>query len=176
MATATKLVIVWEDSTGRRAPTTHYFEGTNTFNQVKEVAKDVIQKEENITDCLFSSAQVLFPIEFGFFGGLTLKNSANECDVENKGKFIFETNQGDTRIISVPGIKNSVVDDDTNLIDVTAGDAQTYVNDVLTNGWFDGATQINETDQNGNALRRLTAAYQEFRKSRKRRSAVRLKS
>lgn len=172
MATATVLSITWEDSTGRTSQTTHYFEPSNTFAQIAEVSKDIIQKEENLTDCLFVSASVSFPIEFGFFGGLTLKNAALESDVENKGVFIFETNAGDTRQISVPGIKDSLVDDSTNLIDVLAGDGQTYVNDVLTNGWFDGLTQINETDLNGVALRRLTGAYQRFSRSRRQRSAI----
>lgn len=172
MATATELTITWEDSTGRTAQTTHYFEPTNTYAQIKEVAKDVIQKEENLSDCLFVSAKVSFPIEFGWFGGLTLKSAALENDVENKGVFVFETDNGDTKTISVPGIKNSVVDDATNLINILSGDGQTYVNDVLTNGWFDGLTQINETDHNGVALRRVTGAYQRFSKSRRQRSAI----
>ena len=172
MATATTLVITWEDSTGRTAQTRHYFEPTSTYAQIKEVAKDAIQKEENLTDCMFVSAKVEFPVEFGWFGGLTLKNAPLESDVENKGVFIFETNNGDSKIISIPGIKNSVVDDSTNLIDILAGPGQIYANDVLTNGWFDGLTQINETDHNGVALRRVTGAYQSFRKSRKQRSAI----
>lgn len=172
MATATVLTISWEDSTGRKSNTTHNFEPTATFAKIKEVAKDIIQKEENLTDCLFNSASVAFPIEFGFFGGLTLKSAALESDVENKGVFVFETNNGDSKTISVPGIKNSLVDDATNLIIIGSGDGQTYVNDVLTNGWFDGAVQINETDHNGVALRRLTGAYQRFSKSRRQRSAI----
>lgn len=173
MAIAPTLTIVWEDSTGRTANTTHYFEPATSVDRMREVSRDIIQKEENLTDCLFRSAKISFPIEFGWFGALSLKGAANECDVENKGVFEFATNNGDSRTISVPGIKNSLVDDATNLIEITSGAGQTYVNDVLTNGWFDGATQLNETDHNGVALRRLTGAYQEFSKSRKRRSAIR---
>lgn len=172
MATATVLTITWEDSSGRTSQTRHNFEPTATFAKIKEVAKDIIQKEENLTDCMFSNATVAFPIEFGFFGSLTLKSAALESDVENKGVFVFETNNGDTKTISVPGIKDSLVDDATNLIDINAGAGQQYVNDVLTNGWFDGAIQINETDHNGVALRRLTGAYQRFSKSRRQRSAL----
>lgn len=174
MATATVLKITWEDSTGRSSHTTHYFEPTNTFASIKEASKDIIQKEENLTDCMFVSASVSFPIDFGVFGALTLKDTPLESDVENKGVFIFETNNGDSKSISVPGIKNSLVDDATNLIDVTAGAGATYVNDVLTNGWFDGAIQLNETDHNGVALRRLTGAYQRFSRSRRQRSAIKL--
>ena len=76
MATATTLVITWEDSTGRTAQTRHYFEPTSTYAQIKEVAKDAIQKEENLTDCMFVSAKVEFPVEFGWFGGLTVDEVA----------------------------------------------------------------------------------------------------
>lgn len=175
MATATTAKITWEDSTGRTSQTTHYFEPSNTYSQIKNAVKDIVQKEENLTDCLFISATVSFPVEFGFFGDLTLKNAANESDVENKGVFVFETVQGDTKTISVPGIKASLVDDATNLIEVTSGAGQIYVNDVLTNGFFDGVGQINETDHNGNALRRLTGGYQRFSASRRQRSAIKRK-
>ena len=174
MATAVVARITWEDSTGRTSHTTHHFEAANTYSAVKNAIKDIVQKEENLTDCLFVSAQAQFSVEFGFFGDLTLKNEALESDVENKGVFIFETVKGDTKTISVPGIKASLIDDSTNLIDVTAGAPLTYVNDVLTNGFFDGVGQINETDHNGNALRRLTGAYQRFSRSRRQRSAIKV--
>lgn len=174
MATATVAKIVWVDSTGRKSYTSHYFEPSNTYQTVKEAVKDIVQKEENLTDCAFDSATVSFPVEFGWFGDLTLKDTPNESDVENKGVFVFETVNGDTKTISVPGIKDSVVDDSTNLIDILSGPGQIYANDVLTNGFLllDAITQLNETDHNGNALRRITGAYQRFSKSRRSRSAI----
>ncbi|MEL7442255.1 MAG: hypothetical protein AAFN66_05380 [Pseudomonadota bacterium] len=174
MGDAIKVVVLWEDSTGRTAPTTHYFENTNSINAVKNAALDIVQKEENLTDAVFAGASMIVPIVPGFFGSLTLKATPNECDVENKARFEFETVQGDTRTIEVPCPRNDIIDDSSNLIDVTTGAAQTYVNDILTNGWFDGATQLNETDKNGFALNRVTGAFQRFRKSRKKRSAIRL--
>ena len=172
MPDSIKVVTVFEDSTGRRAPSTFHFESASAFASVKAVARDIVQKIDNISDCLFIGANIIAPVEFSWFGALTLKNSANECDVENKGYFQFTSDMNDQYSVEIPGTMNSVVDDATNLIDVNAGAGQAFVNAILTNGFIDDVITLNATDAHGNNLIRLDAAYQKFRKSRKRKSAV----
>jgi hypothetical protein len=173
MPASIKFVAVFEDSTGRRAPSTFHFENTNTFADVKAAARDVVQKMDDISDAYFVGGNIINPIEFGWWGSLTLKSAALECDVENKAYFQFVSDQNDPYSVEIPCPMNSVVDDATNLIDVTANPGLAFVDAILTNGWLDGAVNLNATDQHGNALIRLTAAFQKFRSSRKRRSAIR---
>lgn len=175
MPSSIKGVAMFEDSTGRRAPVVVNFEDTNTLADVRAAMRDVIQKVDNISDCMFVSANIITPIEFSWFGALTLKTQANENDVENKGRFEFVSDSNDSYTVEIPGIMNSVIDDDTNLIEVTSGAGQAFVDAILTNGFVDGVVNLNAVNTHGDPLIRLTGAYQRFRKSRRQRSAIKVK-
>lgn len=172
MPDSIKVVTVFEDSTRRRAPSTFHFESTNSFADVKAASRDIVQKIDNISDALFIGANIIYPVEFGWWGSLTLKSAANECDVENKAYFQFTSDMNDQWSVEIPCPQPSLVDDATNLINVTSGAGLAFVDAILTNGFIDGVVNLNAVDAHGNALIRLDAAYQKFRTSRKRRSAI----
>ena len=170
MPNSIKVVTVFEDSTKRRATSTYHFESTNSIGDVQAAARDVVKKMDNMSDALFVGANLIVPINFSWFQALGLKTAALECDVENKARFQFVSGQNDPFSVEVPCPKNAVIDDQSNLIDDTHADVLPFINAILTNGWVDGAVNLNATDQQGNALVRLDSAEQKFRKSRKRRS------
>jgi hypothetical protein len=173
MAKSPSVTVVLEDSTGRRSPVTVSTQNANGVNEFRGLAKALASSVDNLSDCVVVDFYAQIHFDPTIFTGL--KAVAAESDVENKAFFGFESTQGFASQVTIPGVKASIVDDDTNLIDISHPNVAAFVT-AMTSNFVDNALNIVPTNSRDEALTKLTAAYQQFRRSRKKRSAIRKKA
>lgn len=179
MPQAPSVSISIQDSTGRISDLTVYVQSTQSIAEFRGLARAIAATIDNIIDGVIVGASANIPFEgLSVFASLAnpLKSVANECDVENKGIIIFESADGRTTTVSIPTISNAVIDDDTNLLDFPgSADLQTFVT-AMTSNFVDNALNIVPVNTHDDPLIKVNAGYQRFNRSRKQRSAVRLKT
>lgn len=173
MAKSPSITLVVEDSTGRRSPVTFNTQSSNGVDEFRGLAKAAASSVDNMIDGVIVDFYATIHFDPTIFTGL--KTTPLESDVENKGFFGFESAQGFASSVTIPTIKDSVVDDDTNLIDTSDSAVQSFVT-AMTSNFVDNALNIVPTNSRDEALTKLNAAYQQFRRSRKKRSAIKKKA
>lgn len=173
MAKSPAITVVLQDSTGRRSPVTVSTQSSNGVDEFRGLSKALASSVDNLSDCMVVDFYATIHFDPTIFTGL--KTAALESDVENKGFFGFESSQGFASSVTIPGMKASLIDDDTNLIDTDATEVNAFVT-AMTSNFVDNTLNIVPTNTRDEALTRLTAAYQQFRRSRKKRSAIKRKA
>lgn len=173
MAIAPSVYVVLEDSTGRKSTLRVHTQASNGVDEFRGLARALAQTADNISDCRIVEYGANIPFPPSVFSDLTLKNTANESDVENKAYFSFEDEDGIETSITVPGLRDNLVDDETNLLDTSAGAVSAFIT-AMTSNFADNALNIVPVNSREKRLLRVTAAFQQFRRSRTTRSASKL--
>jgi|SRR6056297_85149 len=173
MAKSPEVYITLQDSTGRRSTVTVSTQSSNGVGEFRGLARALASTVDNLTDCVIVDFGARLSFDPTLFTGL--KAAALESDVENKGFFGFESAAGFASSVTIPGFRADKIDDDTNLIDTSDADVDAFVT-AMTSSFVDNTLNIVPTNSRDEALTQLTAAYQQLRRSRKQRSAIKLKA
>lgn len=159
-----------EDSTGRKSSFQIHTESSNSVDEFKGLARAVTKEVDDIIDGVIVGVSATIPFSFANDWVNAPRTTVNaECDVEKIGVFLFEDQYGRVTKMSLPTIRDSVVNDTTNLIDTS----NTQVGNVITamtSNWVDDLLNIVPQNVHGEDLVAIKGAYQTFRKGRRRRS------
>lgn len=159
-----------QDSTNRQSTFQVHTQSTNGVDEFRGLARAVVKEVDDIIDGFVVAVGAYIPFTFANDFVNAPRTSVNaECDVEKIGRFIFEDQYGRKTQVSIPTIRDSVVDDVTNLIDTSNAQVNNFIT-AMTSNFIDNALNIVPVNVHDEPLVKTTSAYQTFAKARSKRS------
>lgn len=136
----------------------------------------------HVTEFATTFATILDNMSNSKLGGLTIQTSpilstqfaskpiaTKSADNEEKGAFSFQTSHTSPKVMKIPGFKDSLVMDGSDLIDQSAPDVAAYLAVMIDGLTLADSTVIEPCDVGSEDIFNLISAREEFTKSRRRR-------
>lgn len=159
-----------EDSTGRQSTFQVHTQSSGGVDEFRGLARAVAKEVDDIIDGFIVNVAATIPFSFANDFINAPRTSVNaECDVEKIGVFLFEDQFGRSTRVSIPTIRDSVVNDSTNLIDTSNANVGNFIA-AMTSNFVDNLLNIVPVNVHDEPLTKTVGAYQTFRKGRKKRA------
>lgn len=129
------VTIILKDRDNNIGSVSLYYPSTNTLaNTIAEVEEDIIPAIQGLSDAVVQN----YTISYNAYDlDVSAADAPETADVERKGVFVFNNGAFSTTKYEVPSVKNSLVVDGSNVLNVADPLVQAFI-DAITVAGLDG--------------------------------------